>query len=65
MASENGDEELIEPVPIGVRRNDEFERHGCAPALTVALRAAFTRPVSAAAPFPADAPATGATATPA
>ena len=34
MASENGDEELIEPVPIGVRRNGEFERHGCALALT-------------------------------
>jgi hypothetical protein len=33
MASENGDEELIEPVPIGVRRNGEFERHGCALAL--------------------------------
>lgn len=41
MASENGDEELIEPVPIGVRRNGEFERHGCAPALTVALRRCF------------------------
>jgi hypothetical protein len=34
MASENGDEELIEPVPIGVRSNGEFERHGCALALT-------------------------------
>ena len=27
MACENGDEKLIEPVPIGVRRNGEFERH--------------------------------------
>jgi hypothetical protein len=27
MASENGDEELIEPVPIGFRWNGELERH--------------------------------------
>jgi hypothetical protein len=27
MTSENGDEELIEPVPVGVRRNGELERH--------------------------------------
>ena len=27
MTSEHGDEELIEPVPVGVRRNGELERH--------------------------------------
>jgi hypothetical protein len=27
MTSENGDKELIEPVPVGVGRNGELERH--------------------------------------
>jgi hypothetical protein len=62
MTSENGDEELIEPVPIGIRGNGELERHGCRAGITPFP---VTRLVSAAAPFPAGAPATAVTATPA
>jgi hypothetical protein len=38
MPFENGNEELIEPVPIGIRWNGELERHGCRVGIEVKSR---------------------------